>query len=101
MPIGHVVTFTFRPGISSETVLALAAALDELSASSPGIRFFEHGPDSQKRSGNADYAVTAVFSDQSAFEGYMTAPKHQEVIADLIQPNVTAKSSVQFVVRSH
>lgn len=96
MSIGHVVTFTFTPSTSRETIAQLSTALDALAASCTGIETYRHGPDLGIRDGNAHYAVAAVFRDAAAFAAYMSAPEHLQLVADLIQPNLTAKSSVQF-----
>ncbi|MFD9664139.1 Dabb family protein [Rhodococcus sp. NPDC059968] len=100
MPIGHVVTFTFTSDISAETLTALGESLDALSAAAAGIESYRHGPDLRVRSGNADYAVSCVFTDHDALTAYMTSPEHQRLITELIQPHLQGKSSVQFSVPS-
>jgi hypothetical protein len=98
VPIGHVVTFTFAPNLPPATVTALGEALDALSAASPGIDSYRHGPDLRERPGNADYAVAAVFRDQNALAAYMASPEHQRIITELVEPHLQGKSSVQFPI---
>ncbi|MFC9836447.1 Dabb family protein [Rhodococcus sp. NPDC127530] len=100
MAIGHVVTFTFTPTASTETVTAIGEALDALSAASTGVESYLHGCDLQVRPGNADYAVSAVFRDRDALAAYMSSPEHQRIITELIHPHLQSKSSVQFLVPS-
>ncbi|GAB2656115.1 Dabb family protein [Prescottella soli] len=96
MSIGHVITFTFLPGTSPETITRLTDALDTLAASSEGIESYRHGRDLEFRHGNADYAIAAVFRDRAALTAYLAAPQHLRLVTDLVEPHVTAKSSVQF-----
>ncbi|OLL17708.1 MULTISPECIES: Dabb family protein [unclassified Rhodococcus (in: high G+C Gram-positive bacteria)] len=97
MPIAHVVTFTFTPSTTSETIDALAHALETVSHSCVGIESYHHGADLRLRPGTADYAVAAVFRDQQALTDYMTDPQHQRVNTEFAT-FVAAKSSVQFPV---
>ncbi|MFF2111804.1 Dabb family protein [Rhodococcus koreensis] len=101
MAIGHVVIFTFMPDLPTATLTALAESLDALSAATAGIESYQHGPDLRIRPGNADYAVSAVFTDHDALTAYMTSPEHQRIITELIVPHLRDKSSVQFPVSSH
>ena len=100
MPIGHVVTFTFTPDVPAATLTALGESLDALSAAAAGIESYRHGPDLRVRPGNADYAVSAVFTDHDSLTAYMTSPEHQRIITELIVPHLRDKSSVQFPVPS-
>ncbi|MEE2058077.1 Dabb family protein [Rhodococcus artemisiae] len=52
------------------------------------------------RPGNADYAVSAVFTDHDALTAYMASPEHQRIVTELIEPHLQDKSSVQFPVPS-
>ena len=62
MPVCHVVTFTFKEGTTDAAIDELSTALDDL-ASRAGAISYRHGRDLQRRAGNADYSVTAVFAD--------------------------------------
>ncbi|MEE2032545.1 Dabb family protein [Rhodococcus chondri] len=97
MSIAHVVTFTFTPTTSSETIAALSRALDTVSDFCTGIESYRHGPDLHLRPGTADYAVTAVFRDQQALTDYLNDRHHQRVNTEFAAC-VAAKSSVQFPV---
>ncbi|WP_016694388.1 Dabb family protein [Rhodococcus rhodochrous] len=97
MPIAHVVTFTFTPNTTPQTIDALSHALESVSASCTGIESYQHGPDLGLRPAAADYAVAAVFRDHRALADYLTHPHHQHVNTEF-GPFVAAKSSVQFSV---
>lgn len=95
MPVAHVVTFTFTPAATAETIDALAHALDTVSRACTGIDSYRHGADLRLREGTADYAVTAVFVDRDALQAYLADPGHQRLTTDFA-PFIAAKSSVQF-----
>ncbi|WP_009478405.1 Dabb family protein [Rhodococcus sp. JVH1] len=96
MTITHVVTFTFKPDTSPKAIIKLSESLDEMASSLDGIESFRHGPDVQVRKGNADYAVSAVFSDRDSFAQYMASPEHRQLVTELLTPHLVSKSSVQF-----
>ncbi|MBE1549618.1 hypothetical protein GGC64_003642 [Mycobacterium sp. OAS707] len=97
MPVGHVVTFTFRAGTPPASVAALGAALDELASETTTLSY-HHGPDMKLRPGNADYSVTAIFEDEAAFSEYIMSPKHLRIVSELLQPHLQARSAVQFFI---
>lgn len=97
MAVCHVVTFTFKDGTPDGAVGKLAAALDDLAVTSDAISY-RHGCDLQRREGNADYAVTAVFADYDAFTAYFTSPAHLLVVSELLSPHLESRSAVQFAV---
>ncbi len=97
MSVCHVVTFTFKTGTSEGAIAKLAAALDVL-ASHSGAAHYRHGRDLQRRDGNADYAVTALFEDYECFSDYLASPEHLGIVADLLTPHLERRSAVQFEV---
>ena len=96
MAVVHVVALTFAPDTAESVVPELAAALNELGPQSNAIHF-QHGCDLGIREGNADYAITAVFTDEETFLAYMASAQHQRIISDLVTPHLLARSAVQFV----
>jgi hypothetical protein len=98
MPVGHVVTFTFKTDTTPESVAALGAALDELASEAAALSY-HHGPDLNIRAGNADYSVTAIFEDEAAFSTYITSAKHLQIVSELLQPHLESRSAVQFSIR--
>ena len=96
MAICHVVTFTFTHGTPDATIAELVAALDDL-ALTCGASSYRHGPDLGIRAGSADYAVVAVFHDETLLSTYNTSPKHLRIVA-LLAPHLALRSSVQFAL---
>lgn len=97
MPVGHVVTFTFKANTPPESVRALGVALDEL-AGETGALSYHHGPDLSIRPGNADYSVSAVFEDETAFSAYITSAHHLQIVRELLEPHLESRSAVQFAI---
>jgi hypothetical protein len=97
MPVIHVVTFTFAPGVADEAMADLGAALDDFAPRTGAIRYY-HGPDIGMRDGNAHYAVTAVFEGRNAFLDYISDPEHLRIIRDKVAPHLRSRSAVQFDV---
>lgn len=97
MPLCHVVTFTFKPEISSGWIDDFAVALDELGMQARAISY-HHGRDEKLRVNNADYSVTAIFDDEDAFTAYLTSPGHLRVVNELLAPNLLSRSAVQFAI---
>jgi quinol monooxygenase YgiN len=97
MPVGHVVTFTFKVNTASESVRALGVALDELATETAALSYC-HGADLKIRPGNADYSVTAIFEDEAAFSAYITSALHVQIVRELLEPHLESRSAVQFAI---
>jgi hypothetical protein len=97
MPVGHVVTFTFKANTQSESVRALSAALDELASETVALSY-HHGADLNIRAGNADYSVAAIFEDEAAFSAYINSASHLRVVHELLEPHLESRSAVQFAI---
>ncbi len=92
----HVVTFTFRPGVTSADAFALAEELRELAETLPGLRSYACGPDLGRREGNADFAVAAIFDTENALLNYLNHPEHKDIIARHVPAMVAERHGVQF-----
>ena len=97
MPVAHVVTITFIDDTPTETVDTFHRNLGAVSAVCSGIESFRHGRDINFRTGTADYAISAVFIDENALRAYLTHPEHVRITNEF-EPNIAAKTSVQFQI---
>jgi hypothetical protein len=90
----HVVLLTFRDAPDGH-VERVADALATLPAHIPELKRYVIGTDAGVAEGNADIAVVADCDDQAGWQAYRDHPVHQQVIAELIRPYVSARSAVQ------
>ena len=97
MPLCHLVTFTFKARTPTVAITELSAALDGLSMRAGAISY-SHGQDRKIRPGNADYAVAAIFHDETAFDAYITSPEHLRIVDELVTPHLQSRSAVQFSI---
>ena len=97
MPVGHVVTFTFKANAQPEAILALGSALDELALETAALSY-HHGADLNIRQGNADYSVAATFADEDAFSAYITSAHHLLIVRELLAPHLESRSAMQFAI---
>ncbi len=94
----HVVLFTWSPDTDDDTRAATIAALRKLPEEVGGMTAFAVGPDAGLVDGNAHAALVAEFPDADAFRRYATDPRHLEVIAEHVKPNLACRSAVQYEV---
>jgi hypothetical protein len=94
----HVVIFSWTEQTTAETRDATLVALRRLPEEVGGMTSFAVGPDAGLVEGNADTALVADFPDTAAFRAYASDPRHLEVIAQHVQPNLAARSAVQYEV---
>jgi Stress responsive A/B Barrel Domain len=94
----HVVIFTWNPDTDPDTRAATVAALSRLPEEVGGMTAFAVGPDAGLVDGNASAALVADFPDADAFRTYATHPRHLEVIAEHVKPNLASRSAVQYEV---
>lgn len=92
----HVVMFRWEAAVGDDHVAAVAAGLDGLAATIPGIRSYHHGTDVAVNDGNFDYAVVADFNDVEDYLVYRDHPLHQDFIRQLIVGKIADRSAVQF-----
>ncbi len=96
--IRHVVLFTWAEGMTDELEQQLAAELQALAPTLPGVRSYRAGPDAGLVEGNFDFAIVADFDDADSYLGYRDHPAHQDIIARLTRPNTRARASVQYEI---
>ncbi|NNF54528.1 MAG: Dabb family protein [Acidimicrobiales bacterium] len=92
--IRHVALFTWNPDVSDETIGAIKAGLDRL-ATLDCVAAYTHGPDAGIREGNYDYAVVGDFETVEEYQEYSAEDGHQQLIQDLIVPNISGRAGIQ------
>ena len=93
----HAVMFTWKSGVTSRQVDALTTAIHALRGSIPGLISIQGGPDLGLRPGNPDYLLVATFETEHAWHTYQAHPLHQELVADMIEPILSHRQSMQIV----
>ncbi|HXW47044.1 MAG TPA: Dabb family protein [Streptosporangiaceae bacterium] len=96
--IRHVVLFTWSEGMTDEQEQQLAAELNALAPTLPGVRSYRAGQDAGLIEGNFDFAVVGDFDDAASYLAYRDHPAHQDIIARLSRPNTKARASVQYEI---
>lgn len=96
MAIRHVVLFNWNDLMTDEIIAEIEVKLAGLPAAVGCISSYTYGPDLSLAEGNADYAVVADFETVEDWEQYRDNPIHQDLIRDLIRPNIASRSAVQF-----
>lgn len=99
MAVTHVVTFSWVEGTSTATVEGILANLQEWIDRKEGLEglvAWQAGPDLGVNDGNADFAVSATFTDQESYLRYRDHPEHRRIIAEQIAPLIATRSAVQF-----
>ena len=91
----HVACFRWSEGKTPEQAETLTAALAALRGQIR-VRDFQFGPDLGLATGNADFAVLAVFESTADFEIYRDHPEHRRILEELIRPHLADRSAVQF-----
>lgn len=94
----HCVLFSWNGDVAEDHKRKVFAALAALPAQIPEILAYSVGPDLGIREGNYDFGLVADFADEAGFQAYAGHPQHLAVIAELIQPYVASRVSVQFEV---
>jgi hypothetical protein len=93
--IAHIVTFTWREGVTPEDTAGLADKLSSMAAGIPEVLFYRAGPNLHLRPKGADFAVLAVVADKAGLDAYLDAPAHVEAVATGITPNLGTRQAVQ------
>lgn len=99
MAVTHVVSFSWVEGTTPETVQSIQDALQgwiDAEEGLDGLVSWIAGPDLGLATGNADFAVSATFADQPAYERYRDHPEHRRIITEQIAPLIASRSAVQF-----
>ena len=98
MAVRHMVMFVWNDDVDQDHIDAVGAALAGLPASIPEIREYRFGPDLGVSTGNAEFAVTALFDDEAGYLTYRDHPDHQAVIASCFAGRVASRSAIQIHV---
>ncbi len=95
MTMRHVVCFRFTPDTTTEQVVAMTRALQELPGLIPEIADYQVGPDLAINEASWDFAVTADFASTEDYLVYRDHPEHVARIQEMILPLVDERVSVQ------
>ena len=93
--IMHLVTFTWRPDVTNDDVLAVIDALSSLPDQIPELLSYSFGPDLGLREGNADFAVAATLEGPETLPAYLDHPEHLRIIREFIAPLIATRQAVQ------
>ena len=99
MAVTHVVTFTWTDETTEADVAGMLASLQawiDRGEGLEGLLSWKAGPDLALAEGNADFGVSATFTDRAAYERYRDAEEHRRIIAEQIVPHVAVRSGLQF-----
>ena len=92
----HVVLLEFDDATTVGHVDEIAARLRELPSRLPSLRSYVVGRDLGLATGNADLAVIAEFDDIDGYLAYRDDPEHRRIVAEMITPNLRARTAAQF-----
>ena len=93
--IMHLVTLTWRSGVTNDDVVAVIEGLTSLPGQIPELLSYNFGPDLGLRDGNADFAVAAVLDSPEALPAYLDHPEHVRILKEFIAPLIATRQSVQ------
>lgn len=94
----HLVTFTWRPDVTNDDVVAVIEGLTSLPAQIPELLTYSFGPDLGLREGNADFAVAAVLDSPESLPAYLDHPEHVRILKEFIAPLIASRQAVQIDV---
>lgn len=98
MAILHVVTFRWKPEVTSGDIERLHEALARLPAMIPQLARYEHGRDLGLKTGNVDYAICALVRSAEDLELYLTHPEHARVVREQTSQMFASRQAVQLSV---
>lgn len=92
----HVAAFVWKDEVDSGLLgEALSRALREYVAEIEGVVSYDCGPDVGFTPGASDFAVVGRFVSRSVFVDYRDDERHQNILAELIVPNLASRAVVQ------
>ena len=91
----HAVMFTWKSGVTPRQVDEVTAAIHALRGLVPGLISIQASPDLRLRPGNPDLLLVATFEDEHAWHAYQAHPRHKALLADMIEPILSHRQSVQ------
>jgi hypothetical protein len=92
--IVHIVTFTWREGVTDEQVREACEGLARLPELIPALQRYRFGPDADLREGNADFGIVAEVPDAEGLLAYLEHPEHV-VVAGKLREMAASRSAVQ------
>jgi hypothetical protein len=93
----HVVLVQWKEGTPTTLGDEVAAALRKLPERGIPFRSYDVGADLGLPGPNHyDFGVIATFDDQTGWDAYMADEEHDRIRAELINPNVEVRATVQF-----
>ena len=94
--IRQCVMFRWKDNLPAGWITEVEAALATLPAAIPAIASYSFGRDIGVNPDNLEFAVVADFATVEDYVIYRDHPDHKRVVAELIVPNIAARSAVQF-----
>lgn len=94
----HLVAFTWREGVTTDDVVALADALRDMADAIPEVRSYACGENLRLRPGGADFGVAAVVADADALAAYLDSAAHADVQERFIGRMAATRVAVQLEV---
>lgn len=94
MAFTHIVTFKWRDEDFDDA--GIAGALSALATGMDGVLEYRCGNDAGITPGNYDFAIVGRFTDLESFTAYRNHPEHMQILNDMIAPNVSTRTAVQW-----
>lgn len=94
--VRHVVLLRWTDDATKEQITAVSDALRELPELIPELRNYRVGVDIGYSAGNDQFAAVADFDTIEDYQAYASNERHQQIIAELIRPIMSARHAVQF-----
>jgi hypothetical protein len=94
MAFTHIVTFQWRDEGFADG--GIAEALRSLAEGFEGVCSYLCGSDIGFTAGAYDFAVVGTFADRESFIAYRDHPEHQRIVAEMIGPNLSSRTVVQW-----
>ena len=96
--IAHLVTVSFKAGVTEESIKGLTKDLEAMAANLPFLTTYSCGPNLWLRADGADFGVLAIVQDAAALHQYLDSAQHHEVLARWAADLFETRQSVQLHV---
>ena len=96
--IHHIVLFSFKPGTPAGSIAAAGAALEQMPAQIPDIRWIRFGINQARGTSEYSHALIVGLDDMAAVDRYAGHPHHKAVIAEFLAPIRDARLAVDVEV---
>ncbi|WP_219996416.1 carboxymuconolactone decarboxylase family protein [Nocardioides humi] len=94
----HQAAFAWAEHAPSDISEKVRSALDDLRPHLCGVHLLTYGPDLGLNEETADFAVFGLFADEPAYRAYADHPDHRSILHDLVLPNATSRTVIQYQV---